>query len=114
MYLIALTIRSTNVVPSERKLWGATIASAPPEVRFDDVMSSTSPKGLADLTSKIARTDYVYIKVINQKLTMSSVSMGYASLPTRQKRQRRLRSSWKLSGLYETRTMAAFTTSFQI
>lgn len=65
MYMLALIIRPTNIVRSERKLWGATIASAPPEVRFDDVMSSTSPKGLADLTSKIARTDYIYIKVSN-------------------------------------------------
>ncbi|KAK1243751.1 hypothetical protein MKX08_001889 [Trichoderma sp. CBMAI-0020] len=48
----------------ERKLWGATIASAPPEVRFDDVMSSTSPKGLADLTSKIAQATKKLLETI--------------------------------------------------
>ncbi|KAL7903397.1 hypothetical protein HDV64DRAFT_238750 [Trichoderma sp. TUCIM 5745] len=45
----------------ERKLWGATIASAPPEVRFDHVMSSTSPKGLADLTSKIRQYGLCFV-----------------------------------------------------
>ncbi|KAL7925534.1 hypothetical protein ACQKWADRAFT_284305 [Trichoderma austrokoningii] len=45
----------------ERKLWGATIASAPPEVRFDDVMSSTSSKGLADLTSKIRQYGLCFV-----------------------------------------------------
>ncbi|KAK6453355.1 trimethyllysine dioxygenase [Trichoderma asperellum] len=59
---LSLTLRDIGneklVDQSKRKLWGATIASAPPEVRFDDVMSGTSPKGMADLTSKIARTDY--------------------------------------------------------
>lgn len=62
---LSLTLRDLShkklANQDERKLWGATIASAPPEVRFDDVMSSTSPKGLADLTSKIRQYGLCFV-----------------------------------------------------
>ncbi|KAM0452370.1 hypothetical protein ACHAPV_007254 [Trichoderma viride] len=65
---LSLTLRDISnkklANQDERKLWGATIASAPPEVRFDDVMSSTSPKGLADLTSKIAQATEKLLETI--------------------------------------------------
>ncbi|KAL9471341.1 hypothetical protein ACSS6W_009282 [Trichoderma asperelloides] len=62
---LSLTLRDIGneklVDQGKRKLWGATIASAPPEVRFDDVMSGTSPKGMADLTSKIRQYGLCFV-----------------------------------------------------
>lgn len=51
----------SNIISSERKLWGATVSSAPPEVEFDNVMNSTSPKGMAELTGKIVCTCSLYV-----------------------------------------------------
>ncbi|KAH0498135.1 hypothetical protein TgHK011_005408 [Trichoderma gracile] len=51
----------------ERSLWGATISSAPPQVDFENVMSSASSKGMAELTSKIRR--YGLCFVINSPKT---------------------------------------------
>ncbi|KAL6878913.1 Trimethyllysine dioxygenase [Trichoderma novae-zelandiae] len=45
----------------ERSLWGATISSAPPEVDFENVMSSASSKGMAELTSKIRRYGLCFV-----------------------------------------------------
>lgn len=38
---------------SEEKLWGASIASSPPEVSFESVVEAKNLTGLADLTDKI-------------------------------------------------------------
>jgi hypothetical protein len=109
MYIFALATRRANNFCSERRLWSATITSAPPEVYFDDVMSGTSLKGMAELTSKIACNGYIYL--VDRKLTLSSVNMDSVSLPARQKLQRLQRNSWNLLGLYETPIMGAFTIS---
>ncbi|TFB04544.1 hypothetical protein CCMA1212_003852, partial [Trichoderma ghanense] len=45
----------------DRSLWGATISSAPPEVDFENLMSSASSKGMAELTSKIRRYGFCFV-----------------------------------------------------
>lgn len=45
----------------ERSLWGAAISSAPPEVDFENVMSSGSSTGMAELTSKIRQYGFCFV-----------------------------------------------------
>ncbi|KAL7945625.1 hypothetical protein V8C42DRAFT_61717 [Trichoderma barbatum] len=45
----------------ERSLWDATISSAPPEVNFENVMNSASPKGMAELTGKIRKYGFCFV-----------------------------------------------------
>ncbi|KAL6701027.1 hypothetical protein J3F84DRAFT_359957 [Trichoderma pleuroticola] len=59
------TVQDTNnkkpTIQDERRLWGATVSSAPPEVEFDNVMNSTSPKGMAELTGKIRQYGFCFV-----------------------------------------------------
>ncbi|EHK26167.1 uncharacterized protein TRIVIDRAFT_36187 [Trichoderma virens Gv29-8] len=57
------TVQETNnkKLSNQERLWGATVSSAPPEVNYENVMSSTSPKGMAELTGKIRQYGFCFV-----------------------------------------------------
>ncbi|KAL6805447.1 hypothetical protein J3E68DRAFT_388509 [Trichoderma sp. SZMC 28012] len=59
------TVQDTNkkkpTIQDERRLWGATVSSNPPEVDFENVMNSSSPKGMAELTGKIRQYGFCFV-----------------------------------------------------